>query len=648
MFLFSSPDGHSLVRQILKPKLPYELHDFQVEGICKSLDGVSLLAVTPTGSGKTAYYAAYMLVLQEISRDVQLQERTGLDLPDNPVMIIAYPTIGLEVEMAVYFRSLGLNTVVLNHHTVSEARIQGVNLWTTARKDATMILLSPEMIATPGYDTLIEDEGFTNCTRAFGVDEVHLCNFWGEKFCLAFKQLGWNHRRLGSHTVLILTTATLAKGRDTNTILDMFGLDSGEYHLIRRSNVRRNLQIIFRVLNGSISGSVFSDFDWVLKSHRKTVIFCRSIKQGDRLLTYLRLLASKIPGINPKNRIRSYNALNWPDLNAEVLESFRHMADTQVIVATDAMMVGIDLPNVEDVLVLSPENLDEFLQKIGRAGRSQLIVMKARGIAFITKQAIQLAKKIIAADHQKSVKRTDGGKRGHSLDMGMACMILADCKTEAQNNHYNNPPSDSPCGCATCHRFPPAIHTCCCSGCVPETPPVTSRKRKARVMVLDDERLSEEMRTWAKTRLTTFRNMIYHDAGSSILPPYIYLPDLTIQTLLDEFYTLHDIDQLRLRLAKRTHLLPYIDALWDELHTLRVGFETMRHREDQDKELRAERTHQEKEEWANDENFISGVLSFDSPQCGLPLMDSSIHNSPGRKRAGSSHKSQSTASKRQR
>lgn len=97
-YLFSSPEGHTLVRNILKPKIPYEPHDYQIDGICKSLDGVSLLAITPTGSGKTAYYALYMLVLQALSQDLHLQQLTGVKVPENPAMIIAYPTLGLEEE----------------------------------------------------------------------------------------------------------------------------------------------------------------------------------------------------------------------------------------------------------------------------------------------------------------------------------------------------------------------------------------------------------------------------------------------------------------------------------------------------------------------------------------------------------------------
>jgi len=38
-----NPEGH---------RLEYEPHDWQVEGVCQSLDGVDLLAITPTGSGK--------------------------------------------------------------------------------------------------------------------------------------------------------------------------------------------------------------------------------------------------------------------------------------------------------------------------------------------------------------------------------------------------------------------------------------------------------------------------------------------------------------------------------------------------------------------------------------------------------------------
>ena len=72
-FKWSSPTGQVICRKILKDTtLKYELHDWQVEGVCQSLDGVDLLAITPTGSGKTSYYMMYILVILAILKDHSL------------------------------------------------------------------------------------------------------------------------------------------------------------------------------------------------------------------------------------------------------------------------------------------------------------------------------------------------------------------------------------------------------------------------------------------------------------------------------------------------------------------------------------------------------------------------------------------------
>lgn len=63
-FCWSPPAGYDLCRKILRDSnLPYVPHDYQVEGVCKTLDGIDLLAITPTGSGKTGYLSMYMLVV---------------------------------------------------------------------------------------------------------------------------------------------------------------------------------------------------------------------------------------------------------------------------------------------------------------------------------------------------------------------------------------------------------------------------------------------------------------------------------------------------------------------------------------------------------------------------------------------------------
>ncbi|KAK6987950.1 hypothetical protein R3P38DRAFT_2459257, partial [Favolaschia claudopus] len=50
----------------------FEPHHYQMDGICKILDGVDLVAVTPTGSGKTAYLFLSILVMMAISKTPSL------------------------------------------------------------------------------------------------------------------------------------------------------------------------------------------------------------------------------------------------------------------------------------------------------------------------------------------------------------------------------------------------------------------------------------------------------------------------------------------------------------------------------------------------------------------------------------------------
>jgi superfamily II DNA/RNA helicase len=97
-FTWSSPDGYKLVRRILEPTpVPYVPHDHQLEGVCKSLDGVNLFAITPTGSGKTSYYIIYIIVVLAVVKDPSLCP--SAKFPQNPCLLVICPTIPLQLEM---------------------------------------------------------------------------------------------------------------------------------------------------------------------------------------------------------------------------------------------------------------------------------------------------------------------------------------------------------------------------------------------------------------------------------------------------------------------------------------------------------------------------------------------------------------------
>ena len=71
-YIFSTPAGHILACSVLRPQLPHDLHDAQLEGICKAVDGIDIMVLTPTGSGKTGYLTMYMLLMISLAANPEL------------------------------------------------------------------------------------------------------------------------------------------------------------------------------------------------------------------------------------------------------------------------------------------------------------------------------------------------------------------------------------------------------------------------------------------------------------------------------------------------------------------------------------------------------------------------------------------------
>lgn len=96
-FVFSTPEGFTLCRHILKSYLPYSPHDFQIEGLCKVLDCIDLLAILATGTRKTGFLSMYMLVVLAIKKDPSLCPMANF--PDNLCLLTICPTKYLEHQM---------------------------------------------------------------------------------------------------------------------------------------------------------------------------------------------------------------------------------------------------------------------------------------------------------------------------------------------------------------------------------------------------------------------------------------------------------------------------------------------------------------------------------------------------------------------
>ena len=92
---YDSSQGRQLCRKILAEYVLYDPHDYILDGICPVMDGFDLIAMAPTGSGKTGYLILLMLVVRKIAVDKVLA--IGMEtFPEDPVMIVVCPTKALE------------------------------------------------------------------------------------------------------------------------------------------------------------------------------------------------------------------------------------------------------------------------------------------------------------------------------------------------------------------------------------------------------------------------------------------------------------------------------------------------------------------------------------------------------------------------
>lgn len=102
--VYDTPDGHAFICRVLADWQPsIEPHNYQLEGIAKSLDGVDLLATMATGAGKTGFYCFLMIVVVHLSKNPE-QVLDDREIPLNPCMLLVCPTKALQDDM-VSFKS---------------------------------------------------------------------------------------------------------------------------------------------------------------------------------------------------------------------------------------------------------------------------------------------------------------------------------------------------------------------------------------------------------------------------------------------------------------------------------------------------------------------------------------------------------------
>jgi len=315
----------------------------QLATITNILNGKSCLNIMPTGMGKSL---CYQLPAFFLSR---------------PVIVIS-PLIALMQDQCAAAPK-ELNAAVLwSGQTPKEA----LEILDNLRQGITRLLfISPERAS---------NEIFLDAVRPWlplellVIDEAHCISEWGHSFRPSYYRLGKVIRsHLPSQSILALTaTATLTTEACIRQILDIPAENT-----FRHKGMHPNLRL--KVVRMSDSDSSASDSrKWEViagkvlpklkqKTCRRAILYCSFRRDAD---TLARMLV--VGGV----RAKSYHSGVFVAERERILTSFAK-GTLNVVVATTAFGMGINIAHVDAVYHVSmPRSLEEYVQQIGRAGRS--------------------------------------------------------------------------------------------------------------------------------------------------------------------------------------------------------------------------------------------------------------------------------------
>ena len=315
-----------------------QLRDGQLAGMAALAGGRDVLAVMPTGYGKSAIYQVAAQFLHN---------KTG-----RPAVVVS-PLIALQEDQLDGLASgLGAGAAVAVNSSRSDAEVESA--WQAVETgEATFLFLAPEQLAKQKTMDRIAALGVS----LFVVDEAHCVSSWGHDFRPDYLSLGNVRERLGNPPVAALTATASPPVRD---------------EIVERLGMKDPLVLVHGFDRPNISLDVVRHHED--KGKRQAVVeqVAAMARDGQGLLyAATRKDTEKYAAKLAKAGLRAeaYHAGRSAGDRERIHEQF---LDDQldVVVATTAFGMGIDKPNVRFVVHADiPESLDSYYQEIGRAGR---------------------------------------------------------------------------------------------------------------------------------------------------------------------------------------------------------------------------------------------------------------------------------------
>ena len=314
-------------KEILKQYWGYDaFRPMQEEIISAAAEGRDVLAILPTGGGKSVCFQVPALMKEGIA-------------------LVVTPLIALMKDQVQNLEARGIRALAI-HAGMTRFQVDTA-LNNAAYGDFKFLYLSPERLGTALFQSYID---LLNVSYIV-VDEAHCISQWGYDFRPDYLQIGKLRERIKAPVIALTATATPQVAED---IMDRLGFE--EKLLLRSGFERPNLNYIVRKCEDKL-GQLLGVCNGVKGSG---IVYLRSRKKCEEYAAML-----KAEGIS----VSFYHAGLSSELRSERQAAWKK-GSIRVMICTNAFGMGIDKPDVRFVVHCDlPESPEAYFQEAGRAGR---------------------------------------------------------------------------------------------------------------------------------------------------------------------------------------------------------------------------------------------------------------------------------------